>query len=406
MTNPEPIAVPLQILIVDDDEVDRMAVQRALVKAGISLVVTEASTYADAIDQLKLQAFDCAFVDYGLPDRNGLALVKAARRMNVQHPLVVLTGQGDERIAVDLMKAGATDYLTKSQISPTALAQILRNAIRLDRAERDVIAANHQLKQNNELLLQQNRELEQQRAQIEIQSLQQIDFIAHLTHDLRTPLIASNLMFKLFKQATFGPLSVAMQDALTAMDRSNENLLDMVNTLLEVHHYESGNKTLTFTSCNMWEMIQAVVQELQPLAQHQSVVLTAIKHIHDPAAIAILGDCQEIRRMVTNLAGNALKFTETGSIELRLGFCAANAGETSAVNGWVTIEVEDTGLGMSADEQLVIFERFRTGQHRQAGSGLGLHLVQRIVTMHSGTIEVTSELGKGSLFKVRLPAHR
>jgi two-component system, sensor histidine kinase and response regulator len=405
MINPEPIEPPLQILIVDDDEVDRIAVQRALVKAGISLIVTEATTYAEAIEQLKTQPFDCTFVDYGLPDRNGLALVKAARRLDVQHPLVVLTGQGDEKIAVDLMKAGATDYLNKSQISPTALAQILRNAIRLDRAERNIIATSNQLKQNNELLLQQNHELEQQRTQIEIQNLQQIDFISHLTHDLRTPLIASNLMFKLFQRETFGPLSVAMQDALAAMDRSNENLLDMVNTLLEVHHYESGKKTLTFTSCNMWEIIQEVVQELQPLAQHKSVELTAITHIDDPASIAILGDCQEIRRMITNLVGNALKFTETGKIELRLGFCAANIDETAAVNGWVTIEVQDTGLGMSADEQTVIFERFRTGQHRQAGSGLGLHLVQRIVTTHAGTIGVTSELGKGSLFKVRLPAH-
>jgi two-component system, sensor histidine kinase and response regulator len=405
MINPEPIA-PLKILIVDDDEVDRMAVQRALVKAGISLIATEASTYAEAIDEFKNHQFDCTFVDYCLPDRNGLAVVKAARRLNIQHPLVVLTGQGDEKIAVDLMKAGATDYLAKSQISPTALAQILRNAIRLDRAERDVIAATNQLKQNNELLLQQNHELEQQRAQIEIQNLQQIDFISHLTHDLRTPLIASNLLFKLFQRETFGPLSVAMQDALAAMDRSNENLLDMVNTLLEVHHYESGKKTLTLTSCNMWEIIQEVVQELQPLAQHKSVELTAIKTITDPASIAVLGDCQEIRRMITNLVGNALKFTETGRIELRLGFCEADAGETSAVNGWVTIAVQDTGLGMSADEQTVIFERFRTGQHRQAGSGLGLHLVQRIVTTHSGTIEVTSELGKGSLFKVRLPAHQ
>ncbi len=405
MITSEPIA-PFKILIVDDDEVDRIAVQRALVKAGISVIVTEATTYAEAVEQLKAHQFDCTFVDYGLPDRNGLALIKAARRLEVQHPLIVLTGQGDEKIAVDLMKAGATDYLTKSQISPPTLSRILRNAMRIDRAERDVIAATEQLKQNNALLLQQNHELEQQRAQIELQSLQQIDFISHLTHDLRTPLIASNLMFKLFKRETFGPLSIAMQDAFAAMDRSNENLLDMVNTLLEVHHYESGKKTLTFTSCNMWEIIQEVVQELQPLAQHKSVELTAIKHINDPASIAILGDCREIRRMVTNLVGNALKFTETGSIELRLGFCEANAGETSAVNGWVTIEVQDTGLGMSADEQTVIFERFRTGQHRQAGSGLGLHLVQRIVTTHSGTIGVTSELGQGSLFKIRLPAHQ
>lgn len=399
-----PSEAPLRVLIIDDDEVDRMAVKRALIKSGMDLIAIEASNYTEAIGLLGTQSFDCTFVDYRLPDQNGLALIKAARSLNIQHPLIVLTGQGDEQIAVDLMKAGATDYLAKSQISPSNLVQILRNAIRINQAERDILAATEKLKRNNELLLQQNHNLEQQRIQIEIQNLQQIDFISHLTHDLRTPLIAANLMFKLFKKETFGPLSVETQEALSAMDRSNQNLLEMVNTLLEVHHHESGNKSLTLTDCNIWEIIQAVIEELQSLAHHKSVNLNAIKNIADQSSIYVLGDHQEIRRMITNLVGNSLKFTETGIIEIRLGFCSDNVDDTT-VNGWATIDVQDTGIGMTADEQLIIFQRFRTGPHRQAGSGLGLHLVQRIVTMHYGTICVTSELGQGSLFEVRLPAH-
>jgi two-component system, sensor histidine kinase and response regulator len=406
MSNPELIAAPLRILIVDDDEVDRMAVQRALLKSGMTFIATEATTYAEAIELLNTRQFDCTLVDYGLPDQNGLAVVQAAQRLDIQHPLVVLTGQGDEQIAVDLMKAGATDYLTKSQISPITLARVLRNAMRIDRAERKVRTINRQLKQSNDRLLQQNHDLEEQQVQIKRQNLQQIDFIAHLTHDLRTPLIAANIMFELFSREVFGSLSNEMKEALGAMDRSNKNLLDLVNTLLEVHQHESGNKTLNLMHCDMWEIIQNVVEELQPLAQHKSVKLGVVKEIADPDSIIVFGDCQEIRRMLTNLVGNSLKFTDVGHVELRLSFCPVDADETVAVNGWVTIDVQDTGLGIAAEEQKVIFERFRTGQHRQAGSGLGLHLVQRIVTIHSGTIDVTSELGKGSLFKVRLPAHR
>jgi two-component system, sensor histidine kinase and response regulator len=397
---------PTRILIVDDDEVDRMAVRRALLKAGVSLISMEAKTCAEAIALLEEHSFDCTFLDYGLPDQSGLALVKAARLLDVQHPLVVLTGQGDEQIAVDLMKAGATDYLAKSQISPTILSQVLRNAIRIDRAEREAIEITKKLKYNNELLLKQNHELEEQRTQIETHSLQQKDFIAHLTHDLRTPLVAANLMFKLFKEESFGPLSKEMHEALTAMDRSNQNLLDLVNTLLEVHHYESGSKKITLIACNMWDIIQEVIQELQPLAQYKSLSIAAFHDVTDPGLLKVLGDCQEIRRMLTNLVGNSLKFTDTGSVELRLGFDPARVDEPLALNGWVTIDIQDTGMGMSADEQLVIFQRFRTGHHRQAGSGLGLHLVQRIVTNHSGTISVHSALGKGSLFKVRLLAHQ
>jgi two-component system, sensor histidine kinase and response regulator len=396
----------LQILIVDDDEIDRMAVRRALTKSGMSIVITEAATCAEALTLLQTNSYDCTFLDYGLPDRNGLHLVESACKLNVQHPLVVLTGQGDEKIAVELMKAGATDYLPKSKISTTNLAQVLRNAIRIDRAEREVLQTSKQLQLNNQLLLQQNRDLQQQRDRIELQNLQREDFIAHLTHDLRTPLVAANIMYKLFEQEAFCPLSIQMHEALDAMHRSNENLLDLVNTLLEVNRYESGNKDLTLTKCNMWETMQAVVEELQPLARYKSIDLTLTSDFPDPESLKVLGDCQEIRRALTNLVGNGLKFTDAGSVELKLGFIPADVDETAAINGWVTIDVRDTGLGMSEDEQKVIFERFRTGKHRQAGSGLGLHLVARIITEHSGTITVTSQSGQGSLFKVKLPAHQ
>jgi two-component system, sensor histidine kinase and response regulator len=392
---------PLRILIVDDDQVDRMAVRRALLRSGLAVTLTEATTYTEAIALLTHDLFDCTFLDYGLPDQNGLKLVQAARQLNVQHPLVVLTGQGDEKIAVDLMKAGATDYLTKANISPSTLAQVLRNAIRIDRAERAVLLTNQQLQENNALLLQQNHHLEAQRAQIEIQNLQREDFIAHLTHDLRTPLVAANLMFKLFRQEAFCPLSAEMHEALAAMDRSNYNLLEMVNTLLEVYCYEAGTKNLTLTTCCLWDIIQEVVQELQPLAQSKSIAFTANTHLTDPQRWSLLGDCQELRRMITNLVGNGLKFTDAGSITLSFGYSPATAEST---HGWLTLDVRDTGPGISAAEQAIIFQRFRTGQHRQAGSGLGLHLVQRIVTTHHGTIEVTSQLGEGSLFQVRLPA--
>ena len=401
----------LRILIIDDDEVDRISVRRSLSKSGLSLIFMEASTCMEAIDLLSNYQFDCTFLDYGLPDQNGLFLVQAACRLKIQHPIVVLTGQGDEQIAVDLMKAGATDYLAKSHISSTTLYQILRNSMRMYRVEQEVLETGHQLKRNNALLLQQNQDLEEQRVQIETQNLQRTDFIAHLTHDLRTPLVAANLMFKLFEQEAFCPLSTDMHEAVTAMNRSNQNLLDLVNTLLEVHCYESGTKALTMSTCDMCDIVQEVVQEFQPLAHYKSIKLTLSESVSNPKSLKVLGDCLEIRRMVSNLLGNSLKFTDAGQVEVRLSFCEANEENTSALNasalnGWVFIEIQDTGVGMSPQEQKNIFQRFHTGKHRQSGSGLGLHLVERIVTLHSGTITVTSELGKGSLFQIRLPAHQ
>jgi signal transduction histidine kinase len=119
-----------------------------------------------------------------------------------------------------------------------------------------------------------------------------------------------------------------------------------------------------------------------------------------------MGDCKEIRRIITNLVGNSLKFTEAGYVELSLAIAPPQPEEDpDNIPGWVTLKVRDTGMGMSPEQQATIFQRYRKGSHKQAGSGLGLHLVQKIVTIHSGTIRVDSVVGEGSVFTVNLPLH-
>jgi DNA-binding NtrC family response regulator len=154
----------LNILIVDDDEVDRMLVCRALKNAGIQTKIREVETSESAISTLQTQPFDCVFLDYRLPDGDGLQLVQAIREEKFTLPLIVLTGQGDEQIAVDLMKAGASDYLAKSKISAGRIAQMLRNALRVHQAEQQAIAANQRLQESYNLLVQQHKALEQQRS--------------------------------------------------------------------------------------------------------------------------------------------------------------------------------------------------------------------------------------------------
>src|SRR5690349_15049948 len=123
------------ILIVDDDELDRMAVRRALRNVGIALAIEEAGDSATALAVLEQAPIDCIFLDYQLPGADGLAVLRAIRERGLLTPVVMLTGQGDEQLAVELMKAGATDYLAKSAMSPERLAQTLRYAIRVQRAE-------------------------------------------------------------------------------------------------------------------------------------------------------------------------------------------------------------------------------------------------------------------------------
>ncbi|HJZ46086.1 MAG TPA: ATP-binding protein [Roseiflexaceae bacterium] len=123
------------ILVVDDDDLDRMAVQRALKSAGMPLTIEEAGDSATALALLELKEVDCIFLDYQLPGDDGLTVLREIRDRGILTPVVVLTGQGDEQLAVALMKAGATDYLTKSAMSPGSLRRVLRYAIRVGRAE-------------------------------------------------------------------------------------------------------------------------------------------------------------------------------------------------------------------------------------------------------------------------------
>jgi two-component system, sensor histidine kinase and response regulator len=173
--------------------------------------------------------------------------------------------------------------------------------------------------------------------------------------------------------------------------------MQIVDTLLEVQCYEAEAKQLTFIPCDLVEIAQNVVQELKHLAQGKGLTLIVqsdLPYDHQKSQ----GDYLELRRMLTNLVGNAIKFTDQGSINISIA--APPPGDQ------VVLAVCDTGPGLSAQERDQLFQRFHKGTHHQSGSGLGLHLVSRIVQAHQGTIAVESQPNQGSVFTVCLPIQR
>jgi signal transduction histidine kinase len=185
------------------------------------------------------------------------------------------------------------------------------------------------------------------------------------------------------------------------MARSNRNLLAMVNTLLEVYRYEAGRKNLLFAPVDLRELLKEVVQEITPLADEKELAMSL--EVDDNTGSKVLGDRLELHRVFTNLIGNAIKFTDRGEVVVRVK-STNNKGNPAA--DWVIVEVQDTGPGIAPQDREVLFERFRQGSHKRSGSGLGLHLSRRIAEAHQGTLEVMSEVGKGSVFVVRLPSQR
>src|SRR5690606_19350797 len=126
----------LRLLVVDDDVLDRKSIRRALVAGGVDAEISEAGDAERGLELLASEPVDAVLLDFNMPRRDGLWLVREARRRGVRCPLIVLTGQGDEQIAVELMKAGATDYVAKTTITPERAVQGFLHALRVTAGER------------------------------------------------------------------------------------------------------------------------------------------------------------------------------------------------------------------------------------------------------------------------------
>lgn len=218
------------------------------------------------------------------------------------------------------------------------------------------------------------------------------DFMATLTHDLRTPLLAtiSGLDFVLDK--SLGEVSEAQTKLFSVMKKSSEDMLGLVNTLLEVYRYEAGKTYLCKTKFDIVKLAKECVFELNPLAQKAQIEL---KISTNEEEIFINADKNEIRRVIINLIGNAIKHSEKSSfVEIKI----------EKNNSDLKVEVIDNGVGLSKEDCEKLFNRFSQGsnQKRSTSTGLGLYLSRQIIEAHNGKIQVKSKLNEGCCFTFEL----
>ncbi|MBY0405592.1 MAG: PAS domain-containing sensor histidine kinase, partial [Cyanobacteria bacterium] len=219
------------------------------------------------------------------------------------------------------------------------------------------------------------------------------DFMSTLTHDLRTPLLAAIQTLGFFVDGSLGSLPPRQVEVLNMLINSNREMLGLVNVLLEVYKYESGKQRLILDTLDLKELAETVIAELQSIATNKNQLLEATIPEHLPR---ILADKRELRRVLVNLIGNALNYTQPGG---RVFLSVIHDPD------WVTISVEDNGRGIPASDLPSLFQRFSQGtsKQRSSGIGLGLYLSRQIVEAHHGTIGVDSTEGVGSRFWLNLP---
>ncbi|MDD1622065.1 MAG: response regulator [Methylococcaceae bacterium] len=220
-------------------------------------------------------------------------------------------------------------------------------------------------------------------------------FLASMSHELRTPLNAILGFSKLLRKDT--QLLPAQRDKLDIINRSGEHLLMLINDVLEMSKIEAGRVQLENAPFDLGAMISEVTGLLEVRAKEKGLRLLIDQSSRFPRYIH--GDEARLRQVLTNLVGNAVKFTRQGEVTVRLGTRQNNISH-------LKIEVEDSGPGIRPEDQHRIFQPFvQLGKQKgdNKGTGLGLALTRQYVQLMGGTISVESALGKGSLFRVELP---
>src|SRR3954470_2089102 len=371
----------LQLLIVDDDDVDRRAIRRALRDARVDAEIDEAPTAAAAVEAVRARHYDCIFLDHYLPGSTGLEALAQIRALGAQVPVVSLTGQGDENLAVELMKAGAADYLNKAGLTPDRLGRSLRYALALHHSEVE-----------RQALLEREQ---QERREAQRANRAKDEFLATLSHELRTPLNAILGWTSLLGSGQLDPR--ATRKAIEIIDRNTRVQAQLIEDLLDISRIVTGKLRLEIKSVALRSIVQGAIDAVRHAADAKGVRLEA-----DAAdATVIQCDAARMQQVIWNLLTNAIKFTPQGG-QVRIA--------TQRDGHRVQIMVTDSGAGISPEFLPYVFDRFRqedgAATREHAGLGIGLSIVRHVVEQHGGTVTAHSAgEGTGASFTVELPVH-
>jgi signal transduction histidine kinase len=216
-------------------------------------------------------------------------------------------------------------------------------------------------------------------------------FLAALSHELRTPLNAILGFADVLLSEVDGPLSDEGRDNLNVLRRSADHLRALIDDILDLSALESGELELDVGPVDVFALAAEVVREARVTAEAKPLTVSLAGE-----PVSAWADARRVRQILGNLVGNAVKFTKSGRVTISV----ALAGE------FVTIAVTDTGPGIDPGQRAAIFEEYwqaPASRQSRIGSGLGLAITRRLVRMHGGTIELESEIGRGSKFTVGLP---
>jgi signal transduction histidine kinase len=370
------------ILVVDDSAHDLDLAMGILAGRGFELRV--ATSGRRALAAAKTLPPDLILLDITLPDIDGYTVCARlkAEPATENVPVIFISGLDGTMDKVRAFEAGGSDYVSKP-FEPGEMVARVENQLKISRLTRT--------------LERQNAELLRSREDAIAASRAKSIFLANMSHELRTPLNGILGFVQLMRRDP--NLTSSQHENLAVIMRSGEHLLGLINDVLSIAKIESGQATLSPAAFDLHRLIQSLEEMFRIRAREKGVLLLVETGERVPRFVT--GDQGKVRQVLINLLGNALKFTQKGTVALRASW---EDGEQNS--GVLKFEVEDTGEGIAPDEIGRIFDAFvQTSAGRQAreGTGLGLAITRDFVELMDGRIEVRSALGSGSVFFVTLP---
>jgi signal transduction histidine kinase len=370
--------MPTRLLCVDDDPLITQSLQPVLKTALKHWDVQLVNDPYQGLDLINDDwQPDVVVSDMMMPGMSGLNFLTHVKDRCPKASLLMLTGYADKQSAITAINDLGLFYYLEKPWNVDTLPVILRKA-----------AEHTELKYN---LIQAQYALDQAAT---INRLRD-DFVATLTHDLKTPLQASEQTLGVLLGQTIGPLTDKQQQVMQMLLTNQKDLLKLVNTLLLVYRFESGQHPLACQVFSLAQWIPGVLQALQPLAASRQQQLQ-LHRAEGP--LLVNADAFALQRVIGNLVGNAIRYTQPGG-------CIHVTITTLADQ--VLLQVKDNGRGIPAEDMPHLFQRFSQGSSRvrHSGSGLGLYLCRQIAEAHGGSITVTSKEDEGNEFTVALPGY-
>jgi signal transduction histidine kinase len=360
---------PLRILLVEDSEDDALLVGLELRRGGYAAELIRVES-ADALRSALTGSFDLVISDWSLPKIGGLEALRIVREAQPDLPFVLVSGMIGEENAVQALKAGAADFVTKQNL--------LRLVPAIEREIRDA-----QVRRERRETLEALKQAVAARDQ----------FMSIASHELKTPLTSLQLQLQSLQRAMYAgtgePDRVAQK--LKTVTRATERLGELVNRLLDVSRITSGGLDLVREEFDLGDLAAEVVQRFRETSREAGSAVG----VAAPTPVRGRWDRTRVDTIITNLLSNAIKYGQGKPIEVRVDGNASRA----------RLVVKDHGIGIAPADQARIFERFERAvpERHYGGFGIGLWVARFVAEAHGGRIEVESSPGEGSTFALELP---